>query len=175
MRSIWPATIAIALGCGAAAAPGTESPSTPDPWKDKPKSDVVLLLGEPSKTKRAKDGAETLVYKLVLLENASAPAPEMLVLDLPGVGLVGKPYDLRGPGGPEMTVEPLELDSQGRPVGGGPTVTERVSTEIDLETHKKTITSKGEPTRSAITRRISVSFEVGPDGRVRDWSVSGKK
>lgn len=176
MRSLWPAAIAIVLGSVGDGAPRAGSPEAPDPWQGKPKSDVVLLLGDPAKTKRADDGTETLVYKLFLLEDAATPAPEMLVLNLPGVGLVGRPYDLRPPGvGPELTIEPLAVDRQGRRVGGGVTETETVSTEINLKTHEKKIAAKGEPSRPGIAKRISVSFEVGPDGRVRDWSVAGKK
>jgi len=134
----------------------------------------VTLLGPPTKSKWAKDGAETLTYKLVLIDESARPTVDILVLNLPGVGLVGQVVKQKGPMD-FVAIDPLELDREGRPTGGGVNSGGSSSTHWDLSTKEKTTTSTGEKAKPSIRGKVTVRFEVGGDGVVRDWTVTGKK
>jgi hypothetical protein len=145
-----------------------------DAWVGKSRGDVVSLLGQPTKSKRAKDGVETLTYKMVLIDESATPTPEILALNLPGVGLVGRVDKQRGPMD-SVVFDPLEVDREGRPTGGGVNSGGSSSTQWDLKTRESNTTTTGEKAKSAIRGKVTVQFEVGGDGVVRDWNVTGKK
>jgi hypothetical protein len=157
--------------CGAFA---EEEQKRGDAWVGKSRRDVVTLLGQPTKSKRAKDGAETLTYKLVLIDESAPPTADILVLNLPGVGLVGQVVRQTGPLG-SVTIDPLELDREGRPTGGGVSSDASSTTSWDVRSGEKRTTTTGEKAKPSIRGKVTVRFEVGGDGVVRDWTVSGKK
>jgi hypothetical protein len=168
------ALAALFLGWPAQAAESGGSPRTEDPWIGKPRSDIVAILGEPDKAKRSAAGTEAMVYKMFVVGADVEPRADMVLVDLPGIGPVGR--ILPGPSESEesITIEPSGLDESGRPTGG---LTRSRSYETSVELGR----DKAKPPRTEATPepkrrgKIKVTFELGPDGRVETWIVSPKK
>lgn len=143
-----------------------------DLWRGKPDSEVVALLGEPHKTKRGKDGGRTLTYKLLLMEHGAIAPLGTMVVGLPGVGLVGIPERRRAQG-VEGSFAPgaPDVDEYGRLS----TDSSSVSTHYDPKSGERPTTMTGSSETPEFIDKITVRFEVGADGRIAEWNVSGKK
>jgi hypothetical protein len=141
-----------------------------DPWVGKTREDLVLLLGEPGKTKTTDDG-EHLTYKLVRLEKGAAPPFGMIVVSVPGVrgpvGIVTAPSR----DGSDVTINPTQVDPRGRPMGGGVETDESYTVTRDSEGNEQ----RSWDDRSAIVGKLTLRFELGADGKIASWSVSPKK
>jgi hypothetical protein len=149
----------------------SSAPAAQDIWKGKPRQEIVALLGEPQSTKKLREGGELIVYKLVRLGPDVLPAPGMLLITLPGYGLLG-----RIPAGEKQEraseIEPIALDSEGRPVGGGMTQTEsRTMTwsKKDGMSGDPAPAPGGEPQPKG---KVKLSFELDRSGTVRTWSAT---
>lgn len=167
-RSLYCLTLLLAAG----ALTPTRAADEPDPWIGKPAADVVALLGEASRSKQEKDGGRTLSYKLLRLEDGVLPPPGVMPLALPGVGLVGVVEPRRGSPRPgSVGLGPVELDDQGRAVGGGG-LEQTASASMGWSSSKgKQQDVKGDPGRPGTRGKITVKFRVDPDGRIREWSA----
>lgn len=161
----------VILGCLPLTAAAAEKKDD-DPWKGKSRSEVIALLGEPAKTKDARQGGEKLVYKFVRLEEGAIPPPGVAVLEVPGIGVVGRLPQAGAMQGGEMEVEPTETDRRGRKRGGGLTREESVS--VTWEDGKKRVERTGDD-RPAIRGKVTLKLVVGPDGKVESWFVSPRK
>ena len=148
-----------------------KSKSAQDPWSGKTSTDVVMLLGEPTKTRKTDDGS-VLIYKLLRLEpDAVAPAT-MIVLDVPGIGVVARMLKDDSMRGVEISIEPTEVDKRGRGTGGG--VTEQETASVTWNTDSRKIEHSWEE-RPAIRGKLTLKFELDPHGTIESWSVSPKK
>jgi hypothetical protein len=168
-RGLW--IVLTTVGClvGVWAA---EPASDDDPWAGKTKSDVVTLLGDPTKTKDVADGGQVLTYKLVrLAEGAVAPAG-MTVLNVPGLGVVGQMPKSGATVEGDTTITPTEVDKKGRPAGGGVTTEETVSVSWDTDTKE---VERSWEDRPAIRGKVTLKFHVTESGEIESWSVAPKK
>lgn len=143
-----------------------------DPWAGKTESDVVTLLGEPTKTKDVADGGRVLTYKLVRLAEGAVPPTGMTVLNVPGIGVVGQMPKPGAVKAGDTTIAPTRVDARGRPIEGGVTTEESLTMSWDPDT--------GEVERSweegpAIRGKVTLKFHVTADGGIESWSVSPKK
>jgi hypothetical protein len=163
-------TICAILACLSAARAADPAPAE-DPWSGKTKTDVTNLLGEPTKAKKSADGS-LLTYKLLRLEQDAIPSSSMIVLDVPGIGVVARMLSDYSSGGSDVTIEPTELDRQGRGTGGG--VGEQESASISWNTESKT-TERSWEERPAIRGKLTLKFRIDPSGAIESWSVSPKK
>lgn len=148
-------------------------PATEDPWKGKHREEVVSLLGEPTKHRVSKHG-ETLFYSFVRVDPAAPPDDGALLLYVPGVGLVAKVLDVRGPlvavpGGP------LDTDEQGRPLGGGAAPPETVTVTRNLETGEVRWLPAEDPGAPLMVGKVKLRFDLDREGRVARWSASPKR
>lgn len=143
-----------------------------DFFTGKERREIVVLLGEPAKTKSVKSG-EILSYKLVRLDDHTAPTAGMRVLDLPGIGVVGKIERAGGsPADDAMVVDPSLVDSKGRPAGGGLTGVQ--SAEASWDTKTREMKRPPEPQRPEAPPkggRIKLEIRLDAGGRVQDWSI----
>ena len=174
MSSLRVLTVCITAAAALAPAWGGDAEAEPkDLWKGRHRTDVVALLGEPSKTKKASDGSTVLIYKLIRVGEKAVPGPNFRVLDLPGVGLVGRVVKNEDPSGSETpTIEPAGFDDKGRPFPGA-TRTETASTAWGWQTGEGT---GPEPPQKGPRSGGKVRLEIVLDasGFVEDWSVSPK-
>ena len=137
-----------------------------DPWNGKPRSEVVKLLGEPTKTKTARDGRETLTYAFDRIAPDAPPHPEVMLLHVPGIGVVARilrgrtPSELLGMGLPVY-------DETGRADGG------RGLTQPTGTSTSRNSTSSQEMPR--LLGKVKLRLVLDGDGRVESWSVSGNK
>ena len=156
-------TVCVTAAAALAPAWGGDAESEPkDLWKGKHRTDVVALLGEPSKTKKTPDGGTVLIYKLIRVGDKAVPGPSFRVLDLPGVGLVGRQVKNEDPSYSEITTIEGGSDDEGRPVSPGvPKTGERIGPAPP---------QKGP--RSGGKVRLEISLDAS--GIVEDWSVSPK-
>jgi hypothetical protein len=146
-----------------------------DPWMGKPRREVVSLLGSPNKTKTGHD-KEVLTYKLFRLDPGSALSPRVLVVDVPGVGLVGRVQPDPDAGAPKMDYEPTGFDEDGRPVPGGFDDSQTTSMSWDAEAGKlKRDDGLEDLEAPSLGAKLTLKFELDRDGRVASWSVSPKK
>jgi hypothetical protein len=168
-RKLWVAWVTVACLAGVcAAAAATDE----DPWAGKTKSDVVALLGDPTKTKDVSDGGEMLTYKFVRLEEGAVPPIGMTVLSVPGIGVVGQMPKSGSRSEGETTITPTQVDKKGRPVEGG--LTTETSTNISWDSDGKEVERSWEE-RPAIRGKITLKFNVTAAGEIESWSVSPKK
>jgi heat shock protein HslJ len=143
-----------------------------DPWAGKNRTDVVMLLGEPNKTKSA-NGGEILTYKLVRLDEGAMPPVGMRVLGVPGIrGLVGTRTPSGAINGDEVAINPTEVDGKGRGTGGGVEIEE--SSSISWNTKDKQLERSWED-RPATRGKLTLKFHVSADGTIETWSMSPKK
>lgn len=148
-------------------------PAEVDPWEGKPRSEIVQLLGEPAKSKNDRYGRETLTYKFFRIDPNARLGPEVMLLQVPGIGLVGR-VDEAVAAGPS-TFEPPTIDEQGRPSGGGvPAGTDSASSSYDPKTGEVTRSGLGTE-NPPVKGKVKVRFVLDAGGRVEEWSVSGKK
>ncbi len=166
--TIVPLLFLMAAAAGARAAGAAE----PDPWRGKSRAEIVTLLGEPHKTTRGAAGAETLTYRLVRLDESAIAPQGMSVLNLPGIGIVGRMHDIDPRDGREVSMGPTELDKRGRGTGGG--IEEEQSFDVTWNSDKGQLERSWDE-RSAIRGRLKLVFELGPAGAIERWSVSPKK
>jgi len=163
------------LATGGLAA-GDTAPGPEDPWIGKPSDEIVSVLGAPEKTKKIRGNGRIWTYKLLLLDETSVLDPSLRVVDVPGVGVVGR-FDDRPRGvAVETTVEPTTFDKEGRPIGGGPsrTVSNSASWNPDTGELKRSY-DPDEPEIATRAGKITVKFTIDDDGHVTEWSVSPKK
>ena len=163
------AVLAVILVLTTLPAPGADPRSgDEDPWKGKTRDDVVQKLGEPQKVKRAGRDGETLTYKFFRVNPADVGMSGLRVMPVPGVGLVG----VEVPGVGDDTVwntAPTETDEKGRPSGGG-SLSSRTSRTYDPEKGGTSDTVGNTP-----AGKIKLRFVLDAHGRVKDWSVKGKR
>jgi hypothetical protein len=143
-----------------------------DPWKGKTRSDVITLLGDPTKTKKTDDRGSVLIYKLLRLQEEAIPPPGLTVLDVPGIGVVGQMQTTRTMTGTDVDILPTEVDKQGRGTGGGVTEEENVSISWDKDGKK---VERSWEERPAIRGKLTLKFNIAPGGEIESWSVSPKK
>lgn len=143
-----------------------------DPWAGKTRSDVVTLLGEPTKTKRVAAGGEVLTYKLVRLEEGAVPPAGMTILNVPGIGVVGQMPKAGAAKPGDATITPTQVDEKGRPVEGGVTTEESLTISWDADTKE---VERSWEERPAIRGRVTLKFNVTAAGGIESWSVSPKK
>jgi hypothetical protein len=168
-RVPWVALLAVGCLAGAWAA---DAPAE-DPWKGKTRADVTALLGEPTKTKTSGDGTEALTYKLYRLHEDAVPPPEVMVLNVPGIGVVGQMQQLDTLGAGDVALVPDERDRKGRGTGGGVgSGEESYSVEYDPKSGEVTRSWEEKP---AFRGKVTLKFQVSGDGSVESWSVSPKK
>lgn len=169
-QSAWVAA-AILLSLGAGGPATTDA----DPWRGKPREEILSLLGRPDKSK-SRSGKESLTYKLFRLDDESALAPGLLVADVPGVGVVGRFERAPAVRGDELKYQPTDFDEDGRPIPGGFREEQTASVSWDSETGKAKRDEDLEiPGDSARGGRLTIKFHLDADGRVESWSVSPKK
>jgi len=146
-----------------------------DPWIGKHRAKITNLLGEPTKSKKTDDGGETLTYKLLRLDENVTPGRDIIVLHVPGVGLVGKKH--RPDSAPEesIEIEPSGLDGEGRMVGGGLTTENSSSRTWDPKTGEKTGDWPERDGKPATRGKFKLQFVLDPNGIVIDWSTLNKK
>jgi hypothetical protein len=162
----------IALICAPCAWAAEPDPSA-DPWKGKSRSEVLTLLGDPTKAKKSENGEELLIYRFVRLdENAVAPVG-MAVLNVPGIGVVGRRLGADTREQPEVGIEPTELDKRGHRTGGGVTEQEESHT-ITWDKEGKHVEPAWEE-RPATRGKVTLKLWLNRDGEVASWSVSPKK
>jgi hypothetical protein len=159
---------------GAGALGGEPESTDPDPWTGKPRPEIVRLLGEPDKAKTDRDGVETLTYKFFRVDPDAPPGPAALLIHVPGVGLVSRVDKKLTRDADPMYVEPTVLDEQGRRTGGGATPSQSASTSYDPKSGETTKTWDGHD-NPVVKGKATVKFVLDTDGRVVDWSASGKK
>jgi len=154
---------------------GSETESAdPDPWTGKSRPEIVQLLGEPDKTKAARDGVETLTYKFYRVDPDAPPGPAALLIHVPGVGLVARVNkDMTRDAAP-MYIDPTVLDEQGRRTSGGASPSQSASTSYDPKSGEMTKTWDGLD-NPVVKGKATVKFVLDTDGRVIEWSASGKK
>jgi hypothetical protein len=146
----------------------SEVPPAEDPWRGKRREDLELLLGVPDGERQAAHGGRVLTYKLVRLADAARAPDDVLVLDVPGVGVVGR-LSRRGPqSGAQDSVEPTEVDNRGRSVGGGITTSESHSISWDKESGN---VERSWEERPALAGRVTLRFELAGDGTITSWSA----
>ena len=142
-----------------------------DPWRGKSRADVEAMLGVPDKIKKGQEG-ETLVYKMLRFAEDAEPTPGMVLLELPGVGLVGRVPEFDDPRYRETTsIEPSGYDEQGRPVAGGVSTSSSYSKSIHIGKDD----NPPDPTPNApeSVGKAKLVFHIAGD-HVRDWSISSK-
>ena len=136
-----------------------------DPWNGKPRSEVVKLLGEPTKTKSARDGRETLTYTFHRIAPDAPPHPEVMLLQVPGIGLVAR--ILRGGGDHSLLgMEVPAYDEHGRTDGGS---------GLTQPTRKSTSVSTSSEEMPRMLGKVKLRLVLDGDGRVESWSVSGNE
>ena len=142
-------------------------------WKGAHRDDVVAILGQPNKAKKSGDG-EVLQYKLFRMHVDSRPGPGVLLIEVPGLGLVGRPSDEFDPfEGQSIAVEPSEIDGEGHLVAGGLSTTHSASGEWSKKAGG--IDGPHAPARHPVLgKKVKLKFKLNADGRVVDWTVSGK-
>ena len=138
-----------------------------DPWNGKPRSEVVKLLGEPTKTKAAHDGRETLTFTFDRIAPDAPSHPEVMLLHVPGIGVVAR--ILRGRGDPNLLgMEVPAYDERGRADGGtGLTQPTRKSTSVQPKA--------GDQEMPRRLGKVKLRLVLDMDGRVESWSVSGNE
>lgn len=168
------AVVGVAMACVAASAAPAAGPEAPaaDPWNGKPRAEVVELLGEPNKAKTAKDGRETLTYMFDRIAPDAPPHPEVMLLHVPGIGVVARVA--RGGAPDAIEMEPTVYDKEGRPAGGGPTRTNRASTSVDAKTGEVT-QSPSSQEMPRLLGKVKLRLVLGAERRVESWSVTGKE
>jgi hypothetical protein len=168
-RKLWLMMGAVVCLAGVCAA---EPAKNEDPWAGKTKSDVVALLGDPTKTKQIAEGGEELTYKFKRLEEGAVPPVGMTVLNVPGIGVVAQVPKTVSRGEGDTTITPTRVDKKGRPVEGG--VTTEESTNISWGTDGKKVERSWEE-RPAIRGKVTLKFNVTAAGEIASWSVKPKK
>lgn len=162
--------LATALLLACAASPAASGDDV-DPWQGKHRSEVVAWLGEPDKVKR-KDGVESLTYRVVRLADDALPAADLRVIDLPGIGRLGRKLDGPPVGDDTLTIEPTEVDRRGGARTGGVTTSRSrsVSRSDDGEV-------RADPPLAGVPAgtKLKLRFELDASGRVTSWSVDGAK
>jgi hypothetical protein len=148
-------------------------PADEDPWVGKSREDVVTFLGEPNKTKDAGDGGEILIYKFVRLREGDIAPMGMAVLNVPGIGLVGR---MPGPAAMKLDTvieDPGTTNRRGRPAEGGLGEDEKLSVSYDADSgelerswEERTVPSGGKAT---------LKLHLDASGKVVSWTVSPKK
>jgi len=168
------ALVGVGVACLAASLVPTADPGAPetDPWNGKPRAEVVQLLGEPDKAKTSRDARETLTYTFDRIAPDAPLHPEVMLLHVPGIGVVARVDRSRAPD--TLELEPPQYDSEGRAVGGGLTQTTKASTSYDPKTGKLTPSSVPLE-RPRVLGKVKLRLALTPDGRVESWSVSGKE
>ena len=175
MRSFVPrALVGVGVICLAAASVRAADPAAPesDPWNGKPRAEVVRLLGEPDKAKVARDGRETLTYAFERLAPDAPPHPEVMLLHVPGIGIVARVDRSRS--AETLEIEPPAYDEAGRAVGGGLTRTTKASSSYDPKSGELT-ESPELLDKPRVTGKVKLRLSLAPDGRVESWSASGKE
>ena len=165
-------TVLTLAGCVAAvAACGVMQSADPVEWVGRPAADLAALFGEADKTERRSDGSTRLTYKVYRLGRRPASAEGLIVIELPGVGWIGRPIARSTPSAAAVGIEPLELDETGLRTNGG------VSRE---ETYERSL-GKGEdrseprqPDAAPAPRhrgKLKLAFEIGAGGLIESWSA----
>lgn len=172
LRNILLAVAVLAAGSVAAGSP--ERSSETDPWAGRARAEVIEQLGEPLKAQKSKNGGETLVYRFRRINPVDPPQPDAEFLVVPGIGVVARIDKSRRRAADSMTVEPRSFDDQGRPVGGGATPTREASASYDTKTGQMTQTSTAQDNPPS-AGKVKLRFVLDSDGRVQQWSVTGKK
>jgi hypothetical protein len=147
-----------------------DPPLAEDPWTGKSRDDVLTLLGEPTKKKADGKGFEQWTYKLVRLDPDLPPQPGVMVLNVPGIGMVGRlpePGILTG----SMTLESSGYDKEGNLRSGGWQPEEGASVSYGKD--GKTVEYTDEKTPS-VQGKLTLKFYL-TGGRIERWSVSPKK
>jgi len=171
-RVIALAAATILVGAGAL---GGEAESTePDPWTGKSRPEIVQLLGEPDKAKTDRDGVETLTYKFFRVDPDAPPGPAAVLIHVPGVGLVARVDKKLTRDADPMYIDPAEFDEQGRRTSGGASPSQSASTSYDPKSGEMTKTWDGHD-NPVVKGKATVKFVVASDGRVIEWSASGKR
>lgn len=162
------------VGAASVFAAGSETaPAPPDPWVGKRKADAIALLGEPDKSKQHRGGGETLVYKLIRVGADFDPRTPARLVELPGVGLVGRVDKSRSPGA--LGLEPSSLDDEGRLIPGGVAESRSASASYDPKTGKTERSGLGDPPLAPPGGgKFKLTLELDAQGMVTDWSVSSK-
>ncbi len=168
------AVLGVAIVCLAVSLVPAADPGLPetDPWNGKRRAEVVQLLGEPDKAKTARDGRETLTYAFDRIAADAPPHPEVMLLHVPGIGVVARVDRSRAPASLEL--EPPQYDKAGRAVGGGLTQTTKASTSYDPKTGEVT-QSTALLEKPRVIGKVKLRLALAPDGRVESWSASGKE
>lgn len=144
--------------------------TTAAPWDGLHRDELRVLLGQPSKIKRSRDGRETWSFSLVRLDAGEAVAADQRVVDVPGIGPCAT---LSSEGDPtvqeSLSIEPTATDSRGRPTGGGLTKSQSKSVTWS-EDSKANRPDSGAPARKNEGRRLALRLVLGPDQRVVSWT-----
>jgi len=144
-------------------------------WVGMPRAEIVKLLGEPDKLKKDDDGNAVLVYKMVRVASGAYPGPDLLLVDVPDVGLIGRPLDRR-PGAPlgEIPIPSTMTDGEGRPVDTPGSSDQRHSTSRNLKTGEVETWPEDLPKGRAVLGKLTLRLRVGSDGRITEVIVPKK-
>jgi len=139
-----------------------------DFWTGKKRPEIVTMLGEPTKAKTSEDGSETLTYRFVRIRDGSVPSPDLEVMSLPGVGLVGRTLDRHGS---DLRVDSSGLDGDGNLLPGGPSTSRSAGSSWNKDDGWQT---DGGETGTAASGKVKLKLQLGRDGRVESWTISPK-
>jgi hypothetical protein len=133
------------------------------------REEIVALLGRPTKAEFSKSG-EKLLYRLVRPEGDIRSDPDLLLVELPGIGLVGRRLsELAGPEGRQTTLEPTTVDEQGRSVSGG--MTDQESRSITWSKEEGKVVTPDQAGEAPALRRVKLTLWLDSNGRVASWSL----
>jgi hypothetical protein len=149
--------------------PPSEASRSKAPWEGAHRDQVTALLGEPTKSKRNRDGSERLTYRLLRLPAGSLPAADQHLVQVPGIGpcvTFGRTGRLES-----VDIEPTAVDAGGRPIPGGPTRTRSRTITLDKDGKR---TDSDEPEGRAGEGKVKLRLYLDENGYVTKWTVSPK-
>ena len=133
------------------------------------RAELVALLGEPDKAKRAGDG-EVLVFKVLTVADDHVLAPDERMIDLPGLGRCVRRIPVPQEGyRRSIEFEPTQVNEEGRMEGGSMTQSESVERNVDLDEPLP----KTKPDGDRRTGKAKLHVTLGRDGHVVDWKTKG--
>ena len=152
-------------------APAGEEGEAKTTWVGMSRAEIVKLLGEPGKLKKDGQGNEVLVYKLVRVAQGAYPGPDLLLVDIPEVGLVGTRLKKPDPPLGDMVIPSTTTDRHGRPVDTPGTADHR-HTFRDVGTGEvETSWPEELPEGDAVLGKLTLKLRVGRDGRITEVVV----
>jgi hypothetical protein len=159
------------LGAGCLALTVARVTAGADPWIGKPQTEIATLLGPADRTSHKRDGRTILSYKLVRLHEGALAGPDLIVLDVPGVGQVARVTHADDPfKGETVGIEPAGVDERGNPVTGGLTTTRTASTSWNPKEGPPP-SPAARPRDLPIKDKLKLTFEIDPAGRIAAWSI----